>query len=671
MKASISSTVFTAAVPLAFALAMSPLAPGALRAQKSAVVEEPSIRKATPSTVSAVVGERPVSVKLYGAGLETLTGAAVVLSGKPVPDVKASLLRSASGSEREVEIAAGMRTPTGKYELVVTAVDAKRREQTFATRVVVAIEKAAPPPEPVPALAAFGLAASVVEGGSPLSAKVTLDRAAHTGGTTVALSSSDPGAASPSRTEVTIPAGQTAATVDVDVAEVTEDRTVTLRAALDGVERTANLTVEPPEPEQPRVIAVHPDGTIFTQTPTTTQGSVDIHVPAPPGGTQISLSTNRSDLVTIPASVTVPEGQTSASFQVSIAPVSLETPGAMADASCGVCVSGLHIVADDGVETVAGSFGANAPDGPVVGDLTLPTQVVGGASFEATVHLNVQPQGPVSLDFYVSGPGSSAVPQLVVPAGQQDPTFTVETTPVTQPTTLEVTARSFDYELTGTTRTVEVVPVVNELASLELQYADFWGDPGPDNRAVIRLTTPSPIDRWVYLESSDPRLTVPDSVRFEAGPTMRRDVPVELASAPTESFPVTVTARAGDTQSSAEATAHALPRVGVVLIEGAQEHTLPGAGEVTASVSLTSMGPEELPVRIEIRAANGLPSERATVVASPVIPAGATEGTFTISVPEGDAAELEIRAVLHSNHIQGGGFLNSHASATLHVGGSE
>jgi hypothetical protein len=101
------------------------MVPAPARSQRTSV----TVDGARPSAVTLAPGERP----------------AVMLAGRPVSDVRASLVKAVSGSERAVEIAAGAGAPAGTYELVVTFLDATRRTQTLSTRVGVTVEKAAPP----------------------------------------------------------------------------------------------------------------------------------------------------------------------------------------------------------------------------------------------------------------------------------------------------------------------------------------------------------------------------------------------------------------------------------------------------------------------------------------------------------------------------------------------
>lgn len=99
-----------------------------------------------------------------------------------------------------------------------------------------------PPP---PNLAGFHVTPTVVRVGETISVTIALDRSAPAGGVTIAiaktmLSGTDP---VPSLTSITIPEGQTAATVSIDT-RVNAPASLSLKASLRQTELTATLTVQ-------------------------------------------------------------------------------------------------------------------------------------------------------------------------------------------------------------------------------------------------------------------------------------------------------------------------------------------------------------------------------------------------------------------------------------------
>jgi hypothetical protein len=171
-----------------------------------------------------------------------------------------------------------------------------------------------PAPPPPPTLSSLSLNPTSVVGGTQSSTgTVTLSGPAPVGGATVGLSSSNTTAARvPS--SVTVAAGATSATFTVSTSAVAASTTITIPATYNGATRSASLTVAPAPPPPPTVssLALDPANVFGGQSST---GTVTLTGPAPAGGAQVFLSSN-SGAATVPSSVIVPAGATSASFTV-------------------------------------------------------------------------------------------------------------------------------------------------------------------------------------------------------------------------------------------------------------------------------------------------------------------------------------------------------------------
>ena len=195
---------------------------------------------------------------------------------------------------------------------------------------------------------------SNLSGGETSTGTVVLNGAAPAGGTIVTLASSDTAVASLPAT-VTVPAGEDWANFTITTTAVSTFKTITISASVNGVGQTKLLTVEPTS------LAA------LTLLPTsigagnTAQGIVTLSNPAPAGGTFISLSSLNTSLATVPETVTVPGGSTSATFPITTLPVALST-GVTIRASYGDRSKSATLVL----------FGANdvfatiTPDGPTV-----------------------------------------------------------------------------------------------------------------------------------------------------------------------------------------------------------------------------------------------------------------------------------------------------------------
>ncbi|HXI30960.1 MAG TPA: hypothetical protein VNG89_21135, partial [Vicinamibacterales bacterium] len=148
-------------------------------------------------------------------------------------------------------------------------------------------------------------------GGASTTGAVSLSGPAPSGGAVVTLSKalSNGGAGPVPATvpaSVTIPAGQTTASFAIGTSAVTATTTVRISAAFGGATLNVDMTVFPLL-AQVSFAGNIPGGSAAT-------GTVNLNGPAPPGGTAVSLSSANTSLLTVPASVTVAAGQTSATF---------------------------------------------------------------------------------------------------------------------------------------------------------------------------------------------------------------------------------------------------------------------------------------------------------------------------------------------------------------------
>jgi thermitase len=163
-----------------------------------------------------------------------------------------------------------------------------------------------------PSLSSLSLNPSTVVGGNPSTGTVTLTAPAQSGGFTVQLSSSNPSVASvPS--SVTVPQGQTSANFTVTTTPVTSQTNVTITASAQGVTRQATLTVTPPSPVTLQSLTINPSSVWGGSSAT---GTVTLSAPAPAGGAVVQLRSSLPNRAIVPSTVTVPAGQTSASFTI-------------------------------------------------------------------------------------------------------------------------------------------------------------------------------------------------------------------------------------------------------------------------------------------------------------------------------------------------------------------
>jgi hypothetical protein len=366
-----------------------------------------------------------------------------------------------------------------------------------------------------------------VIGGNSATGTVTLTTSAPSGGSVIQLSDNSTAVTVPAN--VTVPAGQTSATFAITTSAVTSDTSVGISATFAG--ETFNdaifvMTVL-------RTVDLNPS-TVVGGTPST--GSVILGTPAPAGGAIVTLSSSNTTLVTVPASVTVPAGATSASFTASTTAV---TSFSFADISASY--RGATVSSRLFLSTAANTVSA----------LTLnPTSVVGPNSVTATVTLG----GAVTSCCPVVELASSDPPLAQVPAsisfstGQTSATFTVNTGSVIAARSVTISA-----SLNGTTRSAVLTvnppgaPAPVTLSALSLSPTSVAG--GNASTGTVTLSGAAPAGgAAVTLSSNNAAATVPGSVTVAAGSTSATFA--VSTSAVTANTTVTITGTLGVTQSA-------------------------------------------------------------------------------------------------------------------------
>lgn len=149
---------------------------------------------------------------------------------------------------------------------------------------------------------------SVVVGGGSSNGTISVGSVAPVGGLKVALASSNLQSQVPS--SVTIPAGKTFVNFPIKTVAVSQQIISTISATLNGSQIQTNLTINPPTLSG------------FSVSPTTVKGGnsamgkVSLSSIAPAGGMTVTLSMQGSG-ASVPPSVTVPQGMSSAQFAIS------------------------------------------------------------------------------------------------------------------------------------------------------------------------------------------------------------------------------------------------------------------------------------------------------------------------------------------------------------------
>ncbi|HEV2915112.1 MAG TPA: BACON domain-containing carbohydrate-binding protein [Pyrinomonadaceae bacterium] len=342
--------------------------------------------------------------------------------------------------------ASGTGNGTVSYSVAAnTATTSRTGTITVAGKTFTVTQAAAPPPGPV--LSSLTLGATVVAGCKGVTGTVRISAPAPANGTVVTLSDNLPSTTLPA--SVTIPAGATAANFSITTVPVSTSQTGTVTAKLGTVIKTASLTVRPIGVSG---VAVSPNPIVGGNAAT---GRVSLECVAGPGNITVTLSDNLT-ATTLPASIVVPAGTSSQTFQITTAAVSATQSGTLTATANGVGKSVALSVRPIGVFSLTLS----------------PNPVVGGNNVTGTVTLE-RPAGPgnivVSLSSSNSAVASPATASITIPAGTRSMTFTVHTTQVQSTTAVVITATANGV---GKSATLTVNPGPTE-AQIDAPQSEF------------------------------------------------------------------------------------------------------------------------------------------------------------------------------------------------------
>jgi Domain of unknown function (DUF4082)/Bacterial Ig-like domain len=456
--------------------------------------------------------------------------------------------------------------------------------------------------------------ASVVGGGTS-TATVTLNGPAPTGGATVALSSGNTGVATVPPT-VVVNAGATTATFIITTTVVATTTTVSITATYGGSNTSVSLTITPPTSLS--TVTLNPTSVIGSNSSTAT---VALTQAAPTGGVVVSLSSVSPAVASVPASVTVGAGSTSATFIVTTSAVS---------ASTGVAITATYGVSRSATLTVN-------PPTPTSAVLN-PASVVAGSTSTGTVTLSgPAPVGGATVSLSSSNISAATVPaSATVNAGATTATFTVTTAAVTVSTSVTITAT---YSGGSTTALLTVTPAA-ALSALGLSPTSLVG--GNTSLGTVTLTRAAPTGGFVVTLSSANSLVaaVPASVTVAAGSTTATftttTTPVAAQTA------VVVTASAGNVNRTATLTVTPPTLTGSGSGVTVSPASVIGGTSSTGTVRLTGPAPTGGAV-VSLSSSN---TTTAQAPSSVTVAAGATSATFTITTsPVASNASATITAV--------------------------
>lgn len=206
--------------------------------------------------------------------------------------------------------------------------------------------------------------------------------------------------------EITIPEGQTVGTFTADTAAVIETYTTTVTATFEARTLQAPLVVAP-------YLSALTVSTINVVGGNNITGRVTLFQPAPTGGAEVFLYSGDPNVVQMPVSVMVPEGQTTAIFDISTNGVTVFTPVQLTAQFLGMARTQV----------------VNVLPSQLVQFFFTPNRVSGGEKSTARVSVNGEVGADTTLTIsYVSGYNNVSFPNtVVIPAGASFVEFDVQT----------------------------------------------------------------------------------------------------------------------------------------------------------------------------------------------------------------------------------------------------
>jgi len=447
-------------------------------------------------------------------------------------------------------------------------------------------------------VASVDVTPATVIGGNSSVGTVTITSKAAPGGYVVALSSSNPAITVP--TEVTVPEGQTTATFPVDYAVVADDSDGVITAQLNGSSKTSNVTVK---------AANITDLTLSKSSiagGNDVTGTITIDGKAPAGGLVVAVSSSSSRVV-VPATVTIPEGQTSATFTATTVPTATSTPVTVTASARGVVLNkGITITAPVVVSVVSN-----------------PTSITGSNTGTATVTLD----GPAPASWVVTVTSDNAalgfglaagVPittkTTAIAAGSRSVNVAINTAYVTADTAVNVTAARAGVSASTVVNVLPPAP-----ASVVLTPTSVRG--GTNTSMRVNITCKAPVGGLVVALSSN---------RSEASPVTTVTVPAGQTfvstSVPTSAVSATATAVLSATANGYTQTATLTITPSIPTAVSFTPNVVVGGNASTGRVTLNGVaGPDGAVVTLVSS------SPKVTVPATVTVPAGATSATFTAS----------------------------------------
>ncbi len=377
-----------------------------------------------------------------------------------------------------------------------------------------------------PLVSVLNLAPLSVYGGTASVGTVVITSAAGPSGLKVPLLSGATWAQVPAT--VLVPAGKTSATFAISTKAVDEQVIVQITASYLSSVSNKNLTINPPIP-----LSVTANPATVAGGATTT-GTVTLVSPAGPSGAKVSLGSVHLTLATVPATVLVPAGKTTATFPIATTQQTANISDVISATYNGTEVTGTINLTPNGILSLA----------------IVPATVTGGSRPTGTVTLKAPIDNvPITVALKSSLP-TIANPQYAsvscnVP-GKNSTTFLINTATVNVPTAVTISATC-----AGVVKTAVITVTPASLANLAISSVSVKG--GLSATGTITLVGASgSLGTTVTLLSNNVKAVVPASVKVVGGKASISFTVTTLTV--TANTVVTITAKLGTVTKTATLT---------------------------------------------------------------------------------------------------------------------
>jgi hypothetical protein len=427
-------------------------------------------------------------------------------------------------------------------------------------------------------------------GGDYATGTVTLNGPAPAGGIDVSLSSNNSAALVPQHVEIA--AGLTSDQFSIATTGVSASTTATITASYGGISASATITISPYSFTGFSVAPTSVPGG------TSSLGTVSLGGVAPANGLTINLASN-NPAATIPATVTIPAGASSATVTITTNSVSASTLVTLTASNVGVSFTATLTVLPNTVSALSVS----------------PPSVTGGVSSTGTVTLT-GPAGTGGVTVKLASTSTSAtVPAtLFIPAGASTGTFSISTLAVSSSLAVTISASQG-----GNTATAALTLLPATISGLTVAPSSVGG--GSSAVGTVTLAGQAgPGGTVVSLSSNSSSATVPSSVTVAAGATSTTFT--ITTSAVGSATNVTLTASQGGVQQTATLTVNPAALASVTIFP----ISVTGGSSAVGTVTLTGNAPSG--GMVVSLASN---SASVFVPASVTVQAGAISTTFSAS----------------------------------------